>query len=121
MPFIHITSNIASTSLNVTETTTALSQRVAKAMGKSSEKLLMVQLSLDAPLSFNGSQEPAAFVYVRSIESFDSETNQKTSAALCATVSELLQVPSDRIFINFIQIPATHWGYNSSTIASLLA
>lgn len=121
MPYIHVTSNVTSSSLTVAETTSALSQRFAQDMGKSSEKLLMAQLSLDTPLSFNGTQEPAAFVYVRSIERFDSEANQTTSAAVCATVSELLRVPSDRIFINFIQIPATHWGFNSTTVATLLA
>lgn len=121
MPFIHVTSNVASSSLNVAQTTTLLSQRFAQDMGKSSEKLLMAQLALDTPLSFNGTQEPAAFVYVRSIESFDSETNKKTSAAVCATVSDLLHVPSDRIFINFIQTPATHWGFNSTTVATLFA
>lgn len=56
MPFIHITSSIPASSIQVDEVVLLLSKSVAEALGRS-EAFVMAKLELDTPMSFAGSLE----------------------------------------------------------------
>lgn len=62
--------------------------------------------------------QPCAFVEIRSVK-IETENNPKVVKAITATVSEVLGVPSKRVFVNLQQIAPTHWGFNGATAARL--
>lgn len=63
--------------------------------------------------------QPCAFVQIRSIGKIDTERNPKTVQALTATVTELLGVPADRVFMNLDDIAISNWGARGTTVDKL--
>jgi phenylpyruvate tautomerase PptA (4-oxalocrotonate tautomerase family) len=56
-------------------------------------------------------------VKIRSIGKIDAERNPKTIAALTTTVSTMLRVSPDRIFINLDDIQPGNWGARGGPVA----
>lgn len=54
MPFVHVTSNVATSSVKVDETLLLLSKAMATALNKP-ELFVMTKLDLDTPMTFGGS------------------------------------------------------------------
>ena len=100
------------------ETTAALlqqlSSRLAALLGKP-ERYVMTALEADAAMTFAGDTAPACYVEVKSIGALDGERTTEISAVLCALLEQHLQVPADRTYIGFEDVPARLWGWNSST------
>lgn len=90
-----------------------LSRIVAGATGKP-ESYVMVALSHES-LCMAGQSGPAAFADVRSIGGLKASVNQKISAEVCALLSKELDIPGDRIYLNFTEIPAASWGWDGRT------
>ena len=88
-----------------------LSQSLAKLTGKP-ESYVMVILDTNALISFGASLEPSAFVEVKSIGSL---YPKELSKEICSILENNLDIPPNRIYINFEDINASNWGYNSST------
>ena len=65
-------------------------------------------------IAFGGTTESSAFVELRSLGLPD-ETPKALSAAICALLSDELNIPSTRTFINFFDIERANWGWNSKT------
>lgn len=57
---------------------------------------------------------------VHSVYEWDAEKNKQLSLEFTQSVSELLSVPTTRVFINFVLVPVSNWGTNSTTVAHLL-
>ncbi|GAB9476179.1 hypothetical protein Gpo141_00013249 [Globisporangium polare] len=117
MPFIHVSSNVAKAGVDTDKATRALSKTLAEALG-APEQLLLAKLSLEEPMLFAKKGDPCAFVEIRSVK-IETENNPKVVKAITATVSEVLGVPSKRVFVNLQQIAPTHWGFNGATAARL--
>jgi phenylpyruvate tautomerase PptA (4-oxalocrotonate tautomerase family) len=47
------------------------------------------------------------------------ERNPKTVQSLTATVTEVLGVPADRVFMNLDDIAASNWGAQGTTVDKL--
>lgn len=62
--------------------------------------------------------QPCAFVEIRSVM-INAENNPATVKAITTTVSQVLGVPSKRVFVNLQQIAPTHWGFNGAVAARL--
>ena len=62
-----------------------------------------------------GKPGPAAFADIRGIGGWTPAVNKKVSQALCALFKENLQIPPDRVYMTFTDIPATNWGFNGGT------
>jgi phenylpyruvate tautomerase len=62
----------------------------------------------------SGSEGDAAFVVVKSIGGLTREVNERLSAKICNFLNEKLAISPDRIYLNFIDVPASDWGWNSS-------
>jgi phenylpyruvate tautomerase len=90
-----------------------LSQIVAGAIGKP-ESYVMVALSQES-LCMGGEAGPAAFADIRSIGGLKPSVNQSISKQLCSLLSQRLDIPGDRVYMNFIEISAPNWGWDSST------
>jgi len=95
------------------EILTALSKAVAETTGKP-EQYIMVTLEKGSFL-MGAEAGNAAFVEVRGIGGIGGETNKKLSQRICGILKEKLGIPENRTYINFLDIPASDWGWNSST------
>ncbi|EEY64885.1 uncharacterized protein PITG_16205 [Phytophthora infestans T30-4] len=109
MPFVHVTSNVPKTDVDVPKALRALSNALSDALGKP-EAYVMVQLDLDMPMIFQASDAPCAFIHIRSIGRIGPDLNPKTAASLTATAAKALKLPSDRVFLNLDDLDATNWG-----------
>ncbi|MBN2362488.1 MAG: hypothetical protein JXR83_23750 [Deltaproteobacteria bacterium] len=90
-----------------------LSSIAAKTIGKP-ESYVMTVFEQE-PICMGGEVAPAAFVDVRSIGGLNRNVNQRIAQQVCELLDHQLKIPGSRIYFNFIDVPATHWGWDSST------
>lgn len=88
---------------------------VVEVMGKP-ERFVMVMCERE-PLSFGGSTDPCAYVELRSLGGLDDEVNAALSERLCAMMRDVAEVPEDRVFVNFVDMARSDWGWNGGTFA----
>jgi len=81
------------------------------------EHYVMVNLQVGQSLVFAGTDDPAAFAELRSIELSVNETSF-LSSQLCSFASEQLDIPTDRIYISFVDLDRNRWGWNGKTFGS---
>ena len=110
MPFIQI--NTSSKSViedNLLQK--EISKIVADLTGKP-ESYVMTMIQSNSKMTFAGSDEPCCFIKLKSIGSLNPSLMSKS---LCELIASKTNIKANRIYIEFIDIKATHWGYNSST------
>ncbi len=76
------------------------------------ESYVMTLIQKNIPMFFGGTDEPSCFVEVKSIGGIEPKTMSKQ---ICDTISANLNIPPSRIYINFEDVPASNWGFNSMT------
>jgi phenylpyruvate tautomerase PptA (4-oxalocrotonate tautomerase family) len=113
MPLIKVESTQHISAEQKSELLESLSASVAEITGKS-EKYVMA-LWADAEIILGGGQGAAAFVEVRGIGGLDDGTNKRLSASICDILDSAADIPPDRVYINFTDIPRSNWGWNSTT------
>ena len=91
----------------------SLSKTVAETIGKP-QQYVMVAAS-QAAMQMSGSPSDAAFVDVRSIGGLTEDVNRKLSQKVCQLLHDSLGIPPNRIYLNFTDVEASHWGWNGST------
>lgn len=91
----------------------SLSAIASEVIGKP-ETYVMVALCT-GPMCMGGEPGPAAFVDVRSIGGLSGDVNRQISERVCGLLSETLDIPANRVFLNFTDVARTHWGFNSAT------
>jgi phenylpyruvate tautomerase PptA (4-oxalocrotonate tautomerase family) len=91
----------------------SLSKTVAETIGKP-EQYVMVSAS-QAAMQMSGNPGDAAFVDVRSIGGLTHDVNRKLSQKVCKLLNDSIGVPPNRIYLNFSDVEASHWGWNGST------
>ena len=89
-----------------------LSSLVAKELGKP-ERYVMVSLE-EKKMLFGGSEDLCAFVDLRSIGLPESET-KRLSKAIGDFLGEYLKIKADRIYVNFVNVKGSMWGWNGTT------
>ena len=91
----------------------SLSAAVSDVTGKPEQYIM---IALEKGTFMMGSKKAvAAFAEVRGIGGINREINKKLSERICSIINEELGIPAERIYINFFDIPASNWGWNSST------
>ncbi|MEZ5583913.1 MAG: phenylpyruvate tautomerase MIF-related protein [Candidatus Competibacteraceae bacterium] len=91
----------------------ALSKIVSESIGKP-ESYVMVSLR-SGPLMMGGAAGDAAFADVRSIGGLGGGTNKQIAQKVCALLQDQLGIPANRVFLNFTDVGASHWGWNGGT------
>ena len=91
----------------------SLSKIVAETIGKP-QQYVMVTAS-QAAIQMSGSLGDAAFVDGRSIGGLTGVVNRKLSQKVCQLLHDYLGIPPDRIYLNFTDVQASHWGWNDNT------
>lgn len=89
------------------------SRAVAQQLGKP-ETYMMVSIETEQPILFAGTSQPAAFIDLKAIGLPVAKTAQ-LSAALCDLAKTGLAIPTERIYINFTDVPPHLWGWNGET------
>ena len=111
MPFIQINTS----SKSVVESDDLLQNDISKAIadltGKP-EKYVMTMIQRDTNMRFSGSDEPCCFIKVKSIGSLNPSSMSKS---LCELIASKTNINTNRIYIEFINVKASNWGYDSST------
>ena len=98
-------------SANHNEILKTLSKKLST-LTRKPESYVMTILETNVPMTFAGTSDPCAFVEVKSIGSL---FPQEMSSAFCEILEESLQIPSNRIYISFSDIPPSDWGFNGRT------
>ena len=90
-----------------------LSNLLAGALGKP-EGYVMCLVTPDAALVFGGSEEPAAYVELKSI-GLSEAALKDLSAQVCAYLQAGCDVPAERTYIEFKDLERSWFGWNSGT------
>jgi len=85
----------------------------AEVLGKS-EAYVMTTLETDRTMLFAGSDDPCAYLELKSL-GLTPERTPELSAALCRFVEEKLDVPQARVYIEFSAPERPFWGWNGQT------
>jgi len=91
-----------------------LSKLAAARFGKP-ERWVMTCLVPGLPMTFGGDGAPAAFVAVKNIGKMTPDDTAVLSKEICTRVSRALDVPTDRIYIDFADAVGAMWGWNGDT------
>lgn len=113
MPLLKLETTVPLTEEKQKAVLASLSQIVSTTIGKP-EQYVMVTCA-PAAIRMAGIDGEAAFVDVRSIGELSHTVNRRLSAAVCETLAEALNIPANRIYLNFTEIDAANWGWNGST------
>lgn len=91
----------------------AASAGVGQALGKA-ERYVMVTVESDRSMRFAGDDAPCAYMELKSIGLPESRT-PALSRALCDMMREQINVPPERVYIEFTNAKASLWGWNGAT------
>lgn len=113
MPYLKIQTNQPLTE----EASRALAARsstvVAEQLGKP-ERYVMTAVESNPAMQFAGTDEPLAYLELKSIGLQESMT-AAVSQALCSLVSAEAGISPERIYIEFADAPRKMWGWNGGT------
>ncbi len=111
MPFIQIQTN--KKGINTEVLLAKLSALVSEILGKP-ERFVMVQMKDAQNMLFGGTNDPLAYIELKSIGLPKSETKQ-ISLALCTFMQKELQIDQARVYIEFADADRSMWGWNGTT------
>ena len=113
MPFVSLQSNATLADSARSDLALALAQLVSQELGKPLD-YIQVHLQLGAFLTFAGTEEKTAFIDLRSL-GLPPDKPAVLSASLCRLLQEHLDIAPQRVFLNFQDMPRTHWGWDGRT------
>jgi phenylpyruvate tautomerase PptA (4-oxalocrotonate tautomerase family) len=113
MPLLKIQTNARTPERRRASVIKRLSALVAEMLGKS-ENYVMLALEHNPDMLFAGSDEPLAYLELKSI-GLPAGRTKEFSAQLCHFVSKELDIAADRIYIEFADAERGMWGWNSGT------
>lgn len=114
MPYLRIETNVRLEGERRTSFLETASARTAELLGKD-ERWVMVRLDDGSPMVHGGSPEPTAFVTLASI-GLPEERCPELSAALCELLTEALDVPAARTYIDFRPLERSWFGFDGGTL-----
>ena len=107
MPFIETKTSVSVSDDQLVKLKNAFAEIIP---GKS-EEWLMLNTVGDCKMSFRGDMiTPAAMIRVEIFGRAKSEEYDRLTAAICERASDILGVPSDRIYVRYEE--ADRWGFN---------
>ena len=110
MPFIQINTSSKSV-LEDNLLQKEISKIVADLTGKP-ESYVMTMIQSNSKMTFAGSDEPCCFIKLKSIGSLNPSLMSKS---LCELIASKTNIKTNRIYIEFIDVKASNWGFNGYT------
>lgn len=90
-----------------------LSAALAQQLGKP-ESYVMTALEADVPMTFAGTTDPVCYMEIKSIGLPDSKT-KTLSQEFCQKINQSLNIPTNRIYIEFANASGNMWGWDKRT------
>lgn len=113
MPLLNITTNQQS-GADLSKTLLKLASETVSTMLGKPERYVMVVLTHNPQMLFAGTDEPLAYLELKSI-SLPAERTAEFSQILSDLISHHLQIPANRIYIEFSDAQRHLWGWNGGT------
>lgn len=113
MPYLKIQTNVPVPEKESPDLLRAASKVIAGKLGKP-ESYVMVHLQAGQAMLFAKSDDPCAFVELKSLGLAEHE-GKKLSDAVCGFLKETLRIDPARVYIQMSNHPSKLWGYNSDT------
>ncbi|XP_020274779.1 macrophage migration inhibitory factor homolog [Asparagus officinalis] len=114
MPCLNLSTNVNLEKIDTSAILSEASKAVARVTGKP-EQYVMIVLEGSVPVSFGGSQDPAAFGTLVSIGGLNPDVNKDLSAAIAAILETKLSIPKSRFYLKFEDTKRSYFGWNGST------
>tara|TARA_B100000945_G_scaffold244287_1_gene200541 strand:- start:17 stop:358 length:342 start_codon:yes stop_codon:yes gene_type:complete len=111
MPFIQVNTSSKTVVEDDDLLQKAISKMVVDLTGKP-ENYVMTMIQRDIKMTFAGSDEPCCFIEIKSIGSLSPSSMSKS---LCELIESKTNINTNRIYIEFIDVKPSNWGFNSST------
>ena len=111
MPFIQINTSSKGVINNDDSIQKDISKLIAD-LTRKPENYVMTMIQENSQMTFAGTDEPCCFIKLKSIGSL---TPSSMSKSLCELIASKTNIKPNRIYIEFIDIKASNWGFNSST------
>ncbi len=89
------------------------SAKVAELLGKP-ERYVMVSLEHNSEMLFGGDAAPLAYLELKSI-GLPGDHTRELSAGLCHLIQDTLEIPTERVYIEFSDAARHLWGWNGET------
>ena len=109
MPLLNISTNtkIKNEQILLAKSSDFISSQTGKPIN-----FIMVKLTHSLSMNFAGTDEPCAFIEIKSIGSL---LPSKMSKPICEFFSNELGIPTERIYISFQDVDSKNWAWNSKT------
>ena len=113
MPLLKLETTVVLTEDKRQALLASLSKTITETIGKPQQYVMVV--AGQAAMQMSGSPGNAAFVDVRSIGGLTGDVNRKLSQKVCQLLHDSLGIQPNRIYLNFTDVQASHWGWNGNT------
>ena len=113
MPYLKIQTNLPLTKKAERVVLRTASTLVASELGKP-EEFVMIALQADTPMLFAGTDDPVAFLELKSI-GLPARKTKTLCRALCALIEEHLGISKMRVYVKFIDVKRGMWGWKGDT------
>ncbi len=110
MPLIQI--NISCKSVLDSDSLQKEISKMVADLTRKPESYVMTMIQSDTNMTFAGSDEPCCFIKLKSIGSLSPSSMSKS---LCELISSKTNIKSNRIYIEFVDVKASNWGFKGST------
>jgi phenylpyruvate tautomerase len=78
------------------------------------ESFVMIALQPDTSMLFAGSDDPVAFLELKSV-GLPARKTKDLSESLCQLIEGHLGIPRDRVYVKFIDVKGAMWGWKGDT------
>ncbi|MCU7906363.1 MAG: hypothetical protein KZQ76_11090 [Candidatus Thiodiazotropha sp. (ex Epidulcina cf. delphinae)] len=113
MPLLKITTNREMNQTDLPNFIKQASTTVADMLGKP-EKYVMVSYEFNPDMLFAGTSASSAYLELKSI-GLPGERTSEFSQVLCDLIQRQLQIPKERVYIEFSNAERHLWGWNGAT------
>ncbi len=113
MPFVSLDTNKSLSKQQNQQLMRRLSKLMAEKTGKS-ENYVMVKVESEKEMQFAGKTDPLAYLECKSI-GLTAEQAKNLSQVLAMAINDELQIPVDRVYIEFSRCEGQFWGWNGGT------
>jgi phenylpyruvate tautomerase len=113
MPYLKIQTNLPLTKKAERTILKVASALVAEELDKP-EEYVMIAVQPDTPMLFAGSDDPVAFLELKSIGLHPRQTKH-LSSALCGLIEAHLGIAKERVYVKFITVAKGMWGWKGDT------
>ncbi len=113
MPYLKIQTNLPLSKKAERNVLKDASELLARELGKP-EEFVMLALQADTPMMFAGTDDPVAFLELKSI-GLPADRTKQLSRTLCDLINRHLGIKPERVYVKFIDVRHGMWGWKGDT------